>query len=48
MRWGTLACAVGAVAPSLLDVQHSHGGDWRTPTAHEVDGDHSNAGLAPR
>ena len=36
-----------AVASSLLDLQHSYGGDGRTPSAHEVDGDHRYAGLAP-
>ena len=46
MRWGgMLACAVArAVASSLLDLHLSHGGDGRTPAAHEVD---RYAGLAP-
>ena len=49
MRWGgMLACtAARAVASSLLDLQHCHGGDGNTPFAHEVDGDHRYAGLAP-
>ena len=49
MRWsGMLACtAARAVVSSLLDLQHCHGGDGTTPHAHEVDGDHRYAGLAP-
>ena len=37
--------AARAIASSLLDLQHCHGGDG-TPFAHEVDGDH-HSGLAP-
>ena len=45
---GMLACtAARAVASSLLDLQHCHGGDGTTPHAHEVDRDHRYAGLAP-
>ena len=47
MRWGAMfACAVArAMASSLLEMLHSHGGDGRTPAAHKVEGDHHHTGL---
>ena len=49
MRWGgMLACAVArAVASSLLDLTHFHAGDGNVCAAHEVDGGHRYASLAP-
>ena len=48
MRWrGMLACTVARAVASLLGLTHSHGGDGNVPAAHEVDGDHRYAGLAP-
>ena len=49
MRWrGMLACAAArAVASSLLDLQHSHGGDGKALAALEVDGDQRHAVSVP-
>ena len=40
MSWGAMfaRAAARAVASSLLEKLHSHGGDGRTPAAHEVEG----------
>ena len=48
LRWGAiLGCAAAkAVASSLLDLCHSHGGDGATPTTFDVECDFRHAGLA--
>ena len=47
LRWGAmLGCAAAkAVASSLLDLFHSHGGDGKSPTTWNVECDHRHAGL---
>ena len=47
LRWGgMLACAAAkAVASSLLDLLHHHGGDGKAPLTHEVEGDLRHTGL---